>query len=84
METTEYERAVEAAFADAPFRLEFRAYPPESTSGQPGVWQMMHRSNGAIITTGKTPLEAVESLKRMADRMDSIRAGLPSMGRLAR
>lgn len=65
--TTEYVRRIERAFASAPFRVEFREYP--QPAGAPGIWQVMHQCNGAIITTGATPAAAIESLKRMTDTM---------------
>jgi hypothetical protein len=75
----EYTRTVERAFASAPFRLEYRPYPP-GTSANPGIWQLMHQSNGAIISTGATPAACIASLTRMAEQMSGIRSGLPSLG----
>lgn len=75
---TEYERTIEKAFAGAPFRCEFRSYNGQSE--KPGVWMILHQSNGAIIATGDTPADAIASLVRMAERMDDIRRGCPSQG----
>lgn len=82
--STEYEHIVERSFASAPFRLEYRAYPPGSTSENPGIWQMMHQSNGAIIATGPTPAACIGALKYMTEQMDGIRSGLPSRGEARR
>lgn len=78
---TEYERKVEKAFERAPFRCEFRSYNGQSS--KPGVWNMLHQSNGAIIASGDTPEQAIASLIHMAERMDDIRRGLPFQERKA-
>lgn len=75
----EYTRTIEQAFASAPFRWVYRPYPPGS-SANPGIWQLMHQSNGAILATGATPSACVAALRRMSEEMEGIRSGLPSRG----
>lgn len=78
---SEYVRTIERQFSSAPFRMEWRSY--NGTSSKPGIWQILHQSNGAIIATGDTPALAVGNLNRMTAEMETALAGAPFRGRKA-